>query len=173
VRDLNRTYREHPALWALDHNPEGFSWIDPNDADNNVFSFIRTDGHDSLVVCVANFSAVPHEGYRLGLPRAGVWRELLNTDAELYYGSGVGNLGRVEAVEEPWHGQQASTVLRLPPLGTLLLGFEAPAGRPGSGSTQAAQVTQPAPPQQAPEPASSARPQRTTSTARRRQSGRA
>ena len=173
VRDLNRIYREHPALWARDYNPDGFAWIDPNDADNNVFSFIRNDGHDSLVVCVANFSAVPHEGYRLGFPRAGVWRELLNTDAELYHGSGVGNLGRVEAVEEPWHGQQASAVLRLPPLGTLLFGFEAPESDTGKDAERAAKPRQPAQPQQTREPASTARTQRSTSTARRRTSGRA
>jgi 1,4-alpha-glucan branching enzyme len=135
VRDLNRTYGEHPALWALDHDPAGFSWVDANDASNNVFSFIRTDGKDSLVVCVSNFAAVPHEGYRLGLPRAGVWRELLNTDAEFYDGSGVGNLGRVEAVDEPWHGQEASAVLRLPPLGTVLLGLDTGTRR-GSGRSE-------------------------------------
>jgi 1,4-alpha-glucan branching enzyme len=135
--DLNRTYRDNPALWALDHNPEGFAWIDANDATNNVFSFVRTDGKDSLVACVANFAAVPHEGYRLGLPRAGRWRELVNTDAEVYYGSGVGNLGQVEALEDPWHGQRASTVLRLPPLGTVLLGFD-----PEPTSTEPANSTQ-------------------------------
>jgi 1,4-alpha-glucan branching enzyme len=134
LRDLNRTYRDHPALWALDHNPEGFAWIDANDASNNVFSFLRTDGKDSLVAFVANFAAVPHEGYRLGLPRPGRWKELLNTDAEFYYGSGVGNLGQVEAVEEPWHGQQASSVLRLPPLGAVLLGFD-PEPQPGAAAT--------------------------------------
>jgi 1,4-alpha-glucan branching enzyme len=139
VRDLNRTYRGHPALWALDHDAEGFAWIDANDATNNVFSFLRTDGKDSLVACVVNFAAVPHEGYRLGLPRPGRWRELLNTDAEFYFGSGVGNLGAVEAVDEPWHGQVASTTLRLPPLGAVLLGFDPePAEAGASGESVAA-----------------------------------
>ncbi|HWL98219.1 MAG TPA: 1,4-alpha-glucan branching protein GlgB [Nocardioidaceae bacterium] len=128
VRDLNRVYLAHPALWALDHEPQGFAWIDANDASNNVFSFVRTDGKGSTVACVANFSAVPHEGYRLGLPQPGWWRELLNTDADLYYGSGVGNLGAVEADTTPWHGQEASATLRLPPLGVVLLA-------PGSGTS--------------------------------------
>ena len=90
--DLNRVYRENPAFWALDHDPEGFAWIDANDATNNVFSFLRTDGKDSLVACVANFAAVPHENYRVGLPKPGRWREIVNTDAEPYHGSGVGIL---------------------------------------------------------------------------------
>ncbi|MGH3356217.1 MAG: 1,4-alpha-glucan branching enzyme, partial [Nocardioidaceae bacterium] len=124
VHDLNQAYRAHPALWALDQDPEGFSWIDANDAANNVFSFLRTDGRGSTVACVANFAAVPREGYRLGLPAAGLWRELINTDAEVYCGSGVGNLGRVEAVAEPSHSRPASATLTLPPLGVVLLGLE-------------------------------------------------
>ena len=122
--DLNRVYRENPAFWALDHDPEGFAWIDANDATNNVFSFLRTDGKDSLVACVANFAAVPHENYRVGLPKPGRWREIVNTDAEPYHGSGVGNLGQVEAADEPSHGQPASTVLRLPPLGVVFLRYD-------------------------------------------------
>jgi 1,4-alpha-glucan branching enzyme len=136
VRDLNQVYLAHPAMWALDHDPQGFAWIDANDASNNVFSFIRTDGKGSTVACVANFSAVPHEGYRLGLPQAGWWRELLNTDADLYYGSGVGNLGAVEAAAEPWHGQEASATLRLPPLGVVLLSPHT--GTPGQGTSEPA-----------------------------------
>ena len=136
VRDLNQVYLANPAMWALDHDPQGFAWIDANDASNNVFSFIRTDGKGSTVACVANFSAVPHEGYRLGLPQAGWWRELLNTDADLYYGSGVGNLGAVEAAAEPWHGQEASATLRLPPLGVVLLSPHP--GTEGQGTSEPA-----------------------------------
>jgi 1,4-alpha-glucan branching enzyme len=77
-----------------------------------------------VVACVANFSGGPHEQYRLGLPHAGRWRELVNTDAADYGGSGVGNLGMIEAVAEPWHGQPASAVLTLPPLGVLWLAPE-------------------------------------------------
>jgi 1,4-alpha-glucan branching enzyme len=121
VRDINRIYRESPALWSQDTDPHGFQWIDANDAVSNTFSFLRWGTDGSVLACVVNFAGVPHEGYRLGLPRAGMWREVLNTDAELYSGSGVGNMGGVEAVAQPWHGQPFSTTLRLPPLGGLWL----------------------------------------------------
>jgi len=95
VGDLNRAYKDHPALWTRDNTPEGFSWIDANDANSNVLSFLRhgvdADGKPTVLACVANFSGGPHENYRVGLPFAGRWREVLNTDAELYGGSGVGN----------------------------------------------------------------------------------
>jgi len=121
VRDLNRIYQDNPALWALDSDPQGFGWIDANDATNNVLSFLRSDDSGGRIACIANFAAVPHEGYRLGLPFAGTWDEVVNTDARAYTGSGVGNLGAVEAVDEPWHGLPASTTLVIPPLATLWL----------------------------------------------------
>ena len=92
-----------------------------NDSLHNVFSFVRRDAADNPLVCVVNFSGSPHEGYRVGLPSAGEWRELLNTDAEAYGGSGVGNLGVVQAEPEPWHGMAASARLRVPPLGAVWL----------------------------------------------------
>ena len=126
VADLNGTYRATPALWQHDHDPDGFSWIDANDSANNVFSFLRfadvdSDGLRTAVASVTNFANTVHEGYRVGLPAAGWWEEILNTDSEVYTGSGVGNLGGVEAIAEPWHGQPASAVLRLPPLATVWL----------------------------------------------------
>jgi len=121
IRDLNHAYRATPALWTLDAEGDGFQWIDANDAEGNVFSFLRWGADGSAVAVVANFSGGPHEGYRVGLPFAGEWRELVNTDADVYAGSGVGNLGSVTATEEPWHGQPASAVLRVPPLGVLWL----------------------------------------------------
>ena len=131
VRDLNRLYRETPALWTLDVEGAGFEWIDANDADNNVFSFIRRsrNADDPPLVCVTNFAAVPHLDYRLGLPQDGEWDELLNTDAELYTGSGVGNLGTVHADGGPHHGQPASATVAVPPLGALWL-------RPAKSSTR-------------------------------------
>jgi 1,4-alpha-glucan branching enzyme len=123
VTDLNRIYRESPALWSMDVEPAGFHWIDANDASGNVFSFLRYGSDGSVMACVANFSAVPHERYRLGLPRAGRWEEVLNTDAEAYSGSGVGNWGAVEAQEQSWHAQPASAEVRVPPLGTIWLRF--------------------------------------------------
>jgi 1,4-alpha-glucan branching enzyme len=121
VRDLNRTYAATPALWARDVDPGGFQWIDANDAGNNTFSFLRW-GHDgSVLACITNFSAIPHENYRVGLPYPGAWQEVLNTDADAYCGSGVGNLGELEATGQGWHGQAASAALRVPPLGTVWL----------------------------------------------------
>ena len=124
VTDLNTAYRTQPALWSQDTGPEGFAWIDANDAENNVLSFLRYGTDGSVVVCVANFAGQPHEGYRLGLPFAGRWHEVLNTDAEAYGGSGVGNLGAVSASEHPWHGRPASADVRLPPAGVLWLAAE-------------------------------------------------
>jgi 1,4-alpha-glucan branching enzyme len=121
VKDLNAVYRATPALWQLDTDPAGFHWIDANDATGNVFSFLRFGADGSALACVANFAGVPHEGYHVGLPWAGVWTEVLNTDALSYSGSGVGNLGQVVAGSEPWHGQPASASLRVPPLGTVWL----------------------------------------------------
>ena len=163
-RDLNAIYRRTPALWQLDSSPEGFSWIDSNDAQGNTLSFLRLaapgapggargtaaeyargaardiardaaadasasgpasagsgeDGRD-VIACIANFSALPHLKYQIGLPRAGRWREVLNTDAAIYGGSGVGNLGGIEAVPEPYHGRPASAIITVPPLGVLWL----------------------------------------------------
>ncbi len=124
LRDTNRAYTQNAALWSADADPAGFSWIDANDAGGNVFSFLRFGADGSMVACVSNFSAVPHEGYRLGLPAVGRWSELLNTDADVYGGSGVGNLGGVQAEPVEWHGRSASAALRLPPLGTLWLRHE-------------------------------------------------
>ncbi|WP_285509538.1 1,4-alpha-glucan branching protein GlgB [Actinokineospora sp. NBRC 105648] len=120
VRDLNAVYREQPALYVDDTRPEGFSWIDANDSAGNVLSFLRV-GADSELLCVANFSGGPHRDYRVGLPRTGRWREVVNTDAEVYGGSGVGNLGVVQAEATPWHGRPASVVLQLPPQGVVWL----------------------------------------------------
>ena len=123
VGDLNRTYRETSALWSQDIDPAGFHWIDANDAAGNVYSFLRFGSDGSVLACIANFSSVPHERYRLGLPAAGRWDEVINTDAETYFGSGVGNFGAVTATEVKWHGQPASVELRVPPLGALWLRF--------------------------------------------------
>ncbi len=119
VRDLNRLYQEHPQLWELDSDPAGFEWIDANDSPHNTFSYIRKDVSGRPLAVVVNFAAIPHENYRIGLPHTGLWREVLNTDAELYGGSGVGNLGAVEAEGLSWHGRPASAQLRVPPLGAV------------------------------------------------------
>jgi len=122
VRDLNRLYRSEPALYEVDFEWNGFQWIDFSDADNTVVAFIRRgkDPEDFLV-CVCNFTPVPRMGYRIGVPAAGRYRELLNTDAAGYGGSNLGNLGVVMAEPTPCHGQPHSISLTLPPLGVLFL----------------------------------------------------
>jgi 1,4-alpha-glucan branching enzyme len=122
VRDLNAAYVGSPAVWSRDNDPSGFQWIDANDAGRNVFSFIRKGSDDSPdVVCVANFASVPHDDYRVGLPTEGEWEEILNTDAEAYAGSGVGNFGSVTAVAGDWSGQPAHATIVVPPLATVWL----------------------------------------------------
>jgi 1,4-alpha-glucan branching enzyme len=121
ITDLNRIYRETNALWSQDNDPAGFHWIDANDALGNVYSFLRFGTDGSIIACVANFSPVPHERYQLGLPKTGRWEEVVNTDAEVYFGSGVGNFGGVDAGDQVWHGQPASVTLRIPPLGAIWL----------------------------------------------------
>ncbi len=118
VSDLNRVYRAEPALHQLDFDPAGFSWVDANDSEQSVLSFVRSGGGRD-VLAVFNLTPVPRAGYRIGAPRAGLWREILNSDAELYGGSGWGNMGGVEAAEEPWHGRPASIRISLPPLGAV------------------------------------------------------
>jgi 1,4-alpha-glucan branching enzyme len=132
VADVNRAYREQPALWRRDHEPAGFQWIDPNNADDNVLSFIRhSDGGHAPMVCVTNLSPLPREHLRIGLPLAGAWREVLNTDAAVYGGGNIGNLGVIEAIDLPWHGLPASAQIVAPPLATLWL---MPAGEDGQAA---------------------------------------
>jgi 1,4-alpha-glucan branching enzyme len=122
VRDLNRIYADEPALWELDFDGGGFSWIEPNDADANVFAFVRRSADDErVVVCASNLSPVPRLDYRLGLPRSGDWREAVNTDSRFYGGGDVGNLGSIATEPIAWHGQPCSARLALPPLATIWL----------------------------------------------------
>ncbi|MEM9317925.1 MAG: 1,4-alpha-glucan branching protein GlgB [Pseudomonadota bacterium] len=120
VRDLNRIYREAPALHRFDAVPEGFEWIEANDATASIYAWLRR-GHarDAPVVVVSNFTPVPREGYRLGVPHAGRWHEILNTDAAGYGGSNLGNGGSVVADEIAHQGQRASVEITIPPLATL------------------------------------------------------
>jgi 1,4-alpha-glucan branching enzyme len=130
VADLNRAYRAEPALWEVDFRPEGFSWLVGDAREDNVLAYARfsADGARTLA-CLVNFSPVVRHHWRVPLPVGGAWREVLNTDAEVYGGSGIGNLGGVEALEEPLQGRAFSAALTLPPLATVWL---APAGQTGS-----------------------------------------
>ena len=122
VRDLNRLYRTEPALYARDCEQEGFKWSVVDDAKQSVYAWVRMGGPDDVpIVMISNFTSVPREDYRIGLPHAGIWREVMNTDAKLYGGSGVGNLGAVTASAEQSHGFPASAFVTVPPLATLYL----------------------------------------------------
>ena len=116
VRDLNAAYRDRLALWTIDFDPEGFAWLVADDTDQNVVAFLRIGSNGEELACIANFSPVPRHDYRIGLPTTGEWVEVLNTDAEHYGGSGVGNLGAVVADGPPAHGQPTSARFTLPPL---------------------------------------------------------
>ncbi|MGO9270097.1 MAG: 1,4-alpha-glucan branching protein GlgB [Terriglobia bacterium] len=125
VRDLNLLYRSERALYELDFDPAGFEWIDCNDAATSTFSFIRkarSTGEIILVVC--NFTPVVRSFYRLGVPRGGLWKEILNSDSPYYNGSGQGNLGGVTAEEAPSHGRPYSLSLTLPPLAAVFFKSE-------------------------------------------------
>ena len=120
VRDLNALYRQHRALHAADDDPRGFTWVVGDDSTNSVFAFLRShDGRSVLVIC--NMTPVPRHGYRIGVPHAGGWREVLNTDAADYGGSGMGNGGYVATQNVSSHGWADSLELVLPPLATLML----------------------------------------------------
>jgi 1,4-alpha-glucan branching enzyme len=127
VEDLNKAYRGIPALHELDFSPEGFEWIDCCDSENSVLSILRRSRSDPdrMVVIALNFTPVPRYNYMIGVPRRGHWREILNSDAELYGGSGQGNMGGVDASPIPLHGRRWSVSLTLPPLGAVFLMNEA------------------------------------------------
>jgi len=121
LRDLNRLYREIPALHQVDFNPDGFEWIDWQDRANSTFSWLRKDRDGKFVVCVVNFTPVIRYDYRIGVPAGGTYRELLNTDAGHYGGSNVGNAGTIMTEEVPSHGRSHSLRFTLPPLAALIL----------------------------------------------------
>lgn len=121
VADLNRTHSAYPALHELDCEAEGFRWIDCNDYVHSALTLLRVDRDGRQVVVVLNFTPVVRQAYRIGVPVGGQWREILNTDAQPYGGSGVGNGGRLEASDQPWHGEPHSLTLTVPPLGALFL----------------------------------------------------
>jgi 1,4-alpha-glucan branching enzyme len=139
VRDLNRIYHEQPALWSDDYDPSGFSWIDCNDSENSIVSLMRKAsrpagqpafaeatagkqaGSTEVLIAIVNFTPVVRYGYRIGVPNSGDYVEVLNSDADVYGGSNVGNQGRVQSQAMPSHGYEFSLSLSVPPLGFLLL----------------------------------------------------
>jgi len=122
VKDLNHLYTSRKALHAWDHEAGGFFWLDANDAEGSVFAFARTSPDGDKVYVLVNATPVPRKGYRAGVADAGSYRELLNTDAPIYAGSGVSAGAGFQAQDVPWQGQPWSIVVDLPPLGVLVLG---------------------------------------------------
>ncbi len=120
IKDLNTLYRSQPALYEKQFSPEGFQWIDYGDAENSVLTYIRK-GHETKndLIIACNFTPVPRESYRMGVPRNKQLKEILNTDAEKYAGGGISN-GTVKPVKEPWHGYEQSVEISIPPLGMVV-----------------------------------------------------
>lgn len=137
VQHLNATYRAEPALYEADFTQDGFEWIDCRDADTSTISFIRKGkGTGDVILIAANFTPVPRLRYRLGVPRGGFWKEILNSDANIYGGSGHGNFGGMKAEPTASHGRPWSLPLVLPPLGVVFLKSEAPPREPAAPSDQ-------------------------------------
>jgi 1,4-alpha-glucan branching enzyme len=125
VTDLNRLYRAEPCLHVLDSSSEGFQWVEGNDWEQSVLTFLRLgpEGHPPMLFA-CNFTPVPRTNYRVGVPCRGLWREVLNSDAREYGGSGIGNLGGAEAAPIPSHGREWSVALTVPPLSMIALRAE-------------------------------------------------
>ncbi len=121
IKDLNRTLRENPPLYELDCSYDGFEWIDFHDWEKSIISFIRKDNKGNKILVVCNFTPVPRYNYRVGVPEGGFWKEILNTDAREYWGSGMGNMGGKEAEPLPFHGRSHSLELVLPPLAVIYM----------------------------------------------------
>ncbi len=121
VSELNRLYKSEAALHQLDCDPAGFEWISGDDAENSVLTYLRKDKHGHVILVVLSFTPIPRHNYRVGVPQAGGWTEILNSDSRSFGGSGVTNHGRIEAESEPFHGRTHSIRLTLPPLGVLFL----------------------------------------------------
>ena len=127
IRDMNRLYRDEPALHQRDCEAAGFEWLEANDAEASVLAWLRKGREGTAPVMVAcNFTPIPREGYRIGLPSSGRWREILNSDAEIYGGSGLGNLGMIEAEAVASHGRPFSARITIPPLSSVWFRLEAP-----------------------------------------------
>ncbi|MBT8099085.1 MAG: alpha amylase C-terminal domain-containing protein, partial [Gammaproteobacteria bacterium] len=123
VRDLNRTYQYAKPLYSVDFAPDGFEWIDMNDRDNSILSWVRRDQSGQFVICVTNFTPVVRHDYRIGVPTAGRYRELINTDASDYGGSGISN-SALQSESTQWHGRAHSLRLTVPALATLIIAPE-------------------------------------------------
>ena len=121
IRDLNRLYTSEPALNELDHEAGGFEWIDHEDSENSLFSFLRRSRDGETIIAIVNATPVLREGYRLGVPDGGFYEEIFNSDAEIYGGSNQGSGGGIPTQQQEAHGKPHSIEITIPPLGTLFL----------------------------------------------------
>jgi 1,4-alpha-glucan branching enzyme len=121
VRDLNQIYRSTPALYEVDFSHEGFEWIEWEDRENSVFSWLRRDQHGGLVICISNFTPVVRQDYRIGVPENNCFEEILNSDRQEYGGSGLLNSGPIQSEPVASHGRSDSLLVTLPPLATIFL----------------------------------------------------
>ena len=135
VKDLNHFYKEHPMLWQVDYSWEGFQWIVPDDNQQSVIAFLRRDAKGKMVLVVCNFNPVERTDYQMGVPHAGTYKELLNSDDVKYGGSGVQNPAR-RTRKKPMHGFEQSISLTLPPMSTVYLSVPQPRASKGKTSTQ-------------------------------------
>ena len=135
VKDLNHFYKEHPMLWQVDYSWEGFQWIVPDDNQQSVIAFLRRDAKGKMILVVCNFNPVERTDYQMGVPHAGTYKELLNSDDVKYGGSGVQNPAR-RTRKKPMHGFEQSISLTLPPMSTVYLSVPQPRASKGKTSTQ-------------------------------------
>jgi 1,4-alpha-glucan branching enzyme len=151
VRDLNHLYTREPALAALDNDPAGFQWINCHDGENSVLTFLRLGpGGEPIFAVVCNYTPVHRHAYRIGLPKPGVWKEVLNTDAGLYGGTGLGNLGAITAEAQPWDHRDFSAMMESPGLSTVIFRWENPkAPAPATTAPEVSEVQEPAAPKPA------------------------
>jgi 1,4-alpha-glucan branching enzyme len=132
-QDLNELYRTHPALWKLDSSPEGFRWMDSGDAGGNTFAWLRFDGAGQQIAVAVNFASEPWTQHRVGLPEAGTWKEIFNSDLAVYDGTGAhGNNGAITAQADPYYGFPASATIVIPPLGAVFFQYEPESTGPAS-----------------------------------------
>jgi 1,4-alpha-glucan branching enzyme len=141
VRDLNRLYRENPALYRYEFDWQGFEWIDCHDAQQSVISFLRKGDDDEVMAVVLNLTPVPRHGYRIGVPLGGHYREVLNSDSTYYGGSNMGNgTEPLQAEKKAWMNRPFSLVLTLPPLAAIVLKYEGDASDEERGGPPAPPV---------------------------------
>ena len=125
IGDLNALYRREPTLHRFDSNREGFEWVDLHDEEQSVITYLRKDpAMEDVFLVSCNFTPIPRQNYRIGVPGTGLWREVLNSDAKTYGGSGQGNMGGVRSTPVPSHGRSHSISVTLPPLGVVVFHWE-------------------------------------------------